>query len=41
MPVSSSSSSIEDEDNDQDMEDFYERLCDEQLEPHTARVTML
>ncbi len=41
MLVSSSSSSIEDEDNDQDMEDFYERICDEQLEPHTARVTML
>jgi len=44
MPVSSSSSSIEDEDNGQDIEqneDFYERLCDEQLEPRTARVTML
>jgi hypothetical protein len=40
MPVSSSSSSIEDEDMEQN-EDFYERLCDEQLEPRPARVTML
>jgi hypothetical protein len=41
---SSSSSNIEDDDNDQyreKNEDFYERLCDEQLEPRRARVTTL
>ena len=40
IPKSSSSSSIEDEEIEKN-EDFYERLCDEQLEPKPPRVTML
>lgn len=44
--TSSASSNIEDDDNDNDQnreinEDFYEKLCDDQLEPRRARVTTL
>jgi len=41
---SSSLSSIEEENSDQDIEkneDFYEQLCDEQLEPRQTHVTTL
>ncbi|CAF1060104.1 unnamed protein product [Adineta steineri] len=38
---SSSSSSIENDQDIEKIEDFYERLCDEQLEPKSPRVTTL
>jgi hypothetical protein len=38
---SSSSSNNEEEEDIEKNEDFYEQLCDEQLEPRRARVTTL
>jgi hypothetical protein len=41
MHKSSSSSTIEYDEDFEKTEDYYENLCDEQLEPRPIRVTML